>query len=66
MAFIGCLLLQLATVLVPTIANKVFGIDDVWHWRFVDWLIVLALSVTPLVIVEMVKLVNKFSKKKVA
>lgn len=63
-AFIGCLVLQLITVFVPFIANNIFGVDDVLHWQWLDWLVVVGLSVTPLVVVELVKFIqNKFSNK---
>ncbi|MFA7417088.1 MAG: cation-translocating P-type ATPase [Acholeplasma sp.] len=63
-AFFGCLGLQLITVFVPFIANNVFGVDHVLHWQFIDWLVVIGLSVLPLVIVEFVKLIqNKLLTK---
>ena len=65
-AFFGCLVLQLITVFVPFIANNVFGVDHVLHWQFIDWLVVIGLSVLPLVIVEFVKLIqNKLTTKQV-
>jgi Ca2+-transporting ATPase len=62
-AFIGCLILQLTTVFVPFIANNIFGVDDVLHWKPIDWLVVIILSASPLLIVEFVKLLqNKLGK----
>ncbi|WP_025724699.1 cation-translocating P-type ATPase [Acholeplasma granularum] len=66
LAFFGCLALQLVTVFVPFIANNIFGVDDVLHWQLVDWLVVVGLSVLPLLVVELVKLIqNKLIKKSV-
>lgn len=63
-AFVGSLILQLTTVFVPFIANNIFGVDDVLHWQFIDWLVVIILSALPLLIVEVVKLIqNKFRTK---
>ena len=57
-AFFGCLALQLITVTVPFIANNVFGVDDVLTWQLLDWVVVLGFSVLPLIIVELVKLIQ--------
>lgn len=62
-AFIGCLVLQLMTVFIPFIAENVFGIDSVLHWQWYDWFIVFGLSVTPLVVVELIKLIQSNLRK---
>jgi Ca2+-transporting ATPase len=62
-AFFGCLLLQLSTVVFPVIANNVFGIDSVLDWNLDDWLIVIGLSLTPLIVVELVKLFSNLKHK---
>ncbi|VEU82497.1 cation-translocating P-type ATPase [Acholeplasma hippikon] len=63
MAFFGCLALQLVTVFVPAIAENVFKVDDVHYWRFIDWMVVIGLSITPLVVVEIQKLIKRFLNK---
>lgn len=62
-AFFGCLALQMITVLIPPIANNVFGVDSVLAWDIFDWLVVFGLSIAPLAIVEIAKLIERLVKK---
>ena len=47
------------TVLIPFVAENIFGVDSVLHWRLLDWLVVFGLSILPLVIVEIQKLISR-------
>ncbi|CCV64415.1 Cation transporting ATPase [Alteracholeplasma palmae J233] len=60
MAFFISLVLQLVTVAIPFTRN-IFGIQVP---TLLEWGLIVALSVTPLIVVEITKIFNKVSKKK--
>ncbi|CDR30987.1 Calcium-transporting ATPase lmo0841 [Acholeplasma oculi] len=62
-AFFGSLLLQLMTVTIPFVANNIFGVDSVLNWQVMDWVVVLGLSISPLVLVEIIKFVQSLRKQ---
>ena len=59
LAFLVCALLQLVVVFVPFLRE----LFDTALLQTQDWLIVLALSLSPMLVVEIIKLIKRMNKK---
>lgn len=61
-AFFVSLTLQLAVITIPPFAG-LFNVALLWELDFAQWLIVLGFALTPLVIVEILKLLKIYTRK---